>query len=177
MNNEYMEINYYDDNNDNNDKYINEILLKLNDFISNLDELSENYNIIKSEIDDIYEILQGDIMAIFIQSNGENCAILSDLIKYHYEIYNEIKKSISYEDICQIIKKYIMNPNELGYASLKYDLGQNLMKINMNQIKKVIYKTAPRLLIKPQEVLIDMMFEEQVSSNYLIKTIEWLKKK
>lgn len=153
-----------------NDK--NEIIFKLKIFIDELDKFTDNYYIEKNNIVDIYEILQSENMKYIF--DDENYEQLYNLIDYHKKIYNEIISSITYEDICKIIEKYLMISSEDNEKSL-YDLTQNLLKININQIKKVIYKTSPRLLTKPEQVLIDMMFEKEVSNNYLIKTIKWLK--
>lgn len=150
-----------------------EIIYKLKFFIDDLGEYADNYHIETKNIEDIYEILQSDNMKFIIDEDYEQ---LTNLINYHKKIYNKIISSITYEDICKIIEKYLMISSEDNEKSLLYDITQNLLKININQIKKVIYKTSPRLLIRPEQVLIDMMFEEEVSNNYLIKTIKWLKK-
>lgn len=150
-----------------------EIIYELKIFIDELDAYSNNYYIEKKNIEDVYEILQSEnAQLIFID---EDCKEISNLINYHKKIYEQIISSNTYEDICKIIKKYLMISSEDNEKSLLYDVTQNLLKININQIKKVIYKTSPRLLTKSEQVLIDMMFEEEVSNNYLIKTIKWLK--
>jgi len=150
-----------------------EIIYKLKIFIDELDNYSDNYYIEKKNIEDIYEILQSENMKLIF--DDEDYEELSNLINYHKKIYEQIISSITYEDICKIIEKYLMSSSEDNEKSLLYDITQNLLKININKIKKVIYKTSPRLLTKPEQVLIDMMFEEEVSNNYLIKTIKWLK--
>ena len=164
-----------EDNKDNEDMY--NLINKLKNFISGLNELADDYNISSNDVNDIYEILQSESMEIFhfVENEYTNNHDFFDLIKYHQQIFNEIIQSITYEDICQIIKKYVLEPSEQNIKSLNYEITQNLIKININQIKKVIYKTSPRLLTKPEQVLIDLMFEEEVSNNYLIKTIKWLK--
>lgn len=164
-----------EDNKDNKETYV--IIDKLKNFISELNELSDNYNLSMNDANDIYDILQSESMEIlhFVENEYKNNHDFFDLIKYHQEIFNQIIQSVTYEDICQIIRKYILEPSEQNIKSLNYEITQNLIKININQIKKVIYKTCPRLLTKPEQVLIDLMFEEEVSNNYLIKTIKWLK--
>ncbi len=149
------------------------IIYKLKIFIDELGEYADNYYIETKNIEDIYEILQSETMKLIF--DNENYEQLTNLINYHKKIYDQIISSITYEDICKIIEKYLMISSEDNEKSLSYDLTQNLIKININQIRKVIYKTSPRLLTKPEQVLIDMMFEEEVSNNYLIKTIKWLK--
>jgi len=154
---------------------------KLKNFIIELNDFVDDYNLSQTDANDIYEILQSvsieilDEILCFVEDDYLKNNNLTELIKYHHEIFKQITKSISYEDICLIIKKYILESNEQNIKSLNYKITQNLIKLNLNQIKKVIYKTSPRLLKNSKQVLIDILFEEEVSNNYLIKTIKWLK--
>ena len=162
--------------NENENEETSKIINKLKKFISELNEYADDYNLSHNDINDIYEILQSEILQIEIfESESNDNLNLFDLIKYHHEFFNKIIQTTTYEDICQIIIKYILESNEQNIQSLGYEITQNLIKINLNQIKKVIYKTSPRLLTKSEQVLIDIIFEEEVSNNYLIKTIKWLK--
>lgn len=157
--------------NENENEETSKIINKLKKFISELNEYADDYNLSHNDINDIYEILQSEIF----ESESNDNLNLFDLIKYHHEFFDKIIQTTTYEDICQIIIKYILESNEQNIQSLGYEITQNLIKINLNQIKKVIYKTSPRLLTKSEQVLIDIIFEEEVSNNYLIKTIKWLK--
>jgi septum formation topological specificity factor MinE len=151
-----------------------ELIQKINLFLTNFENLAEDYNLDENSVDDIYELLFSNTMEIFFQNNLHELKIL---FNYHHNIFNEILESITYEDICDIIKKYLMISSDNNEKTLKYDITQNLLKINISFIKKKIYICAPRLLLTSKSVLMDMMFEEETATKYLIEAIDWIKLK
>lgn len=75
-------------------------------------------------------------MEIFFQ---ENYLELKILFNYHYDVFNHILKSITYEDICEIIKYPFMISSANNEKTLEFNITQNLLKININFIKKNLY--------------------------------------
>lgn len=151
-----------------------ELIQKINLFLTNFENLAEYYDLDENSVDDIYELLLSNTMEIFFQNNLHELKIL---FNYHYDMFNQIVKSITYEDICDIIKKYLMISSDNNEKTLEFNITQNLLKINISFIKKKIYTCAPRLLLTSKSVLMDMMFEEETSTKYLIELIDWIKLK
>lgn len=155
------------------DDTVVEIIEKINLFINNIKALADNYNLDENNVKDIYELLLSNTMMLIFHDNLDE---LKTLFNYHFDMFNKIIKSITYEDICKIIKKYLMISSINNEKTLTHDITRNLLKININFIKKKIYTTAPRLLLTSESVIIDMMFQEESASKYLIEAIEWIKK-
>lgn len=142
----------------------------LQEFINNLDEICDDYNINEDNIFDIYDVLQSDLAEISIESYDN----IKELIQYQKVSSIKIISSVTYEDICEIIKEYIIISNELNMKCLGNKICENLIKLNTNLILQKIYKTAPRLLLKSEEALFDILFEEETAKKKLKETINFI---
>jgi hypothetical protein len=142
----------------------------LKQFINNLDEICDDYNVKEDNVFDIYDILQSDIA----ESSIKNYNNIKELIQYQKVSSIKIINSITYEDICEFIKEYILGNNKLNLQSLGNNVCKNLIKINTNLVLQKIYKTAPRLIINSEEALFDILFEEETSKKKLKETINFI---
>ena len=93
----------------------------LEQFIHNLDEICDDYNIKEDNEFDIYDILQSDLAELSI----ENYNNIKELIQYQKVSSIKIINSITYEDICEIIKEYILGSNKLNIQSLNNNICEN----------------------------------------------------
>lgn len=152
---------------------IENAIKSLEEFIEKINDFSDDYNINTESIDDIYDILQSDLAELIIYDYDK----LKNLIKYQKNISIKIINSITYEDICDIIKEYVIVPHKLNVESLEHTITSNLIKINTNLVLQQIYKTAPRLILNSEEALFDIIFEEETAKKKLNETIQYIKKK
>lgn len=82
-----------------------ELIDKIYLFINNISSLADNYDLDENSVNNIYELLFSNTMELIFQKNLKKLKLL---FNYHYDIFNQIVKSITYEDICKIIKKYLI---------------------------------------------------------------------
>lgn len=143
----------------------------LENFIDNLDELSNNFDIDYNTIVDIYEILQSELAILVINDYDK----IKKIIEYQKNTSIQINNCITYENICMIIQNYILMPENINIYSLKYDLTRNLIKINTNLILQKIYKTAPRLILNSKDALDEIIFKEKTAKIKLNETIKYIK--
>lgn len=150
---------------------IENAIRKLEEFIDNLDRLGNNFDIEYNEVVDIYEILESDLAQLVINEYDK----IKKIIEYQKNKSIQINNSITYENICMIIKTYIIIPEHINIYSLKYNLTRNLMKINTNLILQKIYKTAPRLILNSKDALEDIYFKEKTAKIKFNETINYIK--